>query len=161
MTSQILSQERLRYLLDYDPIEGLFRWIRPTSNRIRAGSVCGCRDKHGYVVIRVDRKLYKAHQLAWLYTHGSFALELDHINQIRDDNRIHNLRVASRSMQMHNAGMLRNNTSGAKGVSYHAAAKKWHARIWVSGKCHSVGYFSTIEEAQKERNAVHNLLSGR
>jgi hypothetical protein len=110
------------------------------------------------VVIRVDGKLYKAHQLAWLYTYGTFAKELDHINQIRNDNRVCNLRVASRSMQMHNAGMLKNNTSGAKGVSYHAAAKKWHARIWVKGKCHSIGYFSTVEEAQKERNAVHDLL---
>jgi succinyl-CoA synthetase alpha subunit len=106
----------------------------------------------------LDGKLYKAHQLAWLYTHGVFAKELDHINQIRNDNRINNLRMASRSMQMHNAGMLKNNTSGAKGVSYHTASKKWHARIWVDGKCRSVGYFDTVEEAQKERNAVHDLL---
>jgi len=121
--------------------------------------VCNCQDKHGYVVIRIDRKLYKAHQLAWLYTHGTFAPELDHINRIRNDNRIANLRAASRSMQMHNAGMLKNNTSGVKGVSYHAASKKWHARIWVDGKCRHVGFFATIEEAQKERNAVYDLLS--
>jgi hypothetical protein len=158
MTHQILTQEHLHFLLDYDPNTGLFRWKNPASNRVRIGSVCNCYDKYGYVVIRVVGKLFKAHQLAWLYIHGKFAPELDHINQIRDDNRIANLRKASRSMQMHNAGMLRNNTSGAKGVSYHAASKKWHARIWIAGKCHSIGYFSTVEEAQKERNAVHNLL---
>jgi hypothetical protein len=158
MTPQILTQERLRFLLDYDPNTGLFRWKNPTSNRVRIGSVCSCHDKHGYIVIRVVGKLFKAHQLAWLYTHGKFASELDHINQTRDDNRIVNLREASRSMQMHNAGMLRNNTSGAKGVSYHAPAKKWHARIWIAGKCHSIGYFNTVEEAQKERDAIHNLL---
>jgi hypothetical protein len=158
MTYQILTQERLRFLLDYAPDTGTFRWAHPTSNRVQTNAVCACQDKHGYIVIRLDGKLYKAHQLAWLYTHGVFAKELDHINQIRNDNRIENLRAASRSMQMHNAGMLKNNTSGAKGVSYHTASKKWHARIWVDGKCRSVGYFDTVEKAQKERNAVHDLL---
>ena len=158
MTTEILTQARLQYLLDYDPHSGAFCWANPTSPRVQTGLTCACHDKYGYIVVRLDTRLYKAHQLAWLYTHGVFTPELDHINRIRDDNRIVNLRAALRSEQMHNAGMLRNNTSGAKGVSYHKASRKWHARIWVAGICRSLGYFSTVEEAKKERDAVHNLL---
>ena len=159
MTTQILTQARLQYLLEYDPSSGIFYWVNPTSNRVQIGAACICHDKHGYVVMRIDSKLYKAHQLVWLYVNGTFAPELDHINRIRDDNRVINLRIASRSIQMHNAGMLKNNTSGAKGVSYHKPTHKWHARIWIAGICHSVGYFNTVEEAKKERDAIHNLLS--
>lgn len=158
MTFTILTQDKLKELLTYNPDTGVFTWLTPTSNRVKRNSVCNCHDKHGYIVVRINRRLYKAHQLAWLYTFGSFAKELDHINKIRNDNRIVNLRLATRSQQMHNAGMLKNNTSGVKGVSWHKAAKKWHARIWVNGKCLSVGYFDTIDAAQKERDANHSLF---
>jgi hypothetical protein len=161
MTTKILTQDRLKELLQYDADTGVFTWLNPTSNRIQRGSICNCHDKHGYIVIRLDSRLYKSHQLAWLYIYGVFSKELDHINQIRDDNRLVNLREATRSEQMHNAGMLKNNTSGVKGVSWHKASKKWHARLWIDGKCHSLGYFDTVESAQKERDANHSLLSLR
>lgn len=161
MTDNILTQDRLRALLAYDPDTGIFTWITPTSNRVKKGAVCACKDKHGYVVIRLDSRLYKAHQLAWLYMFGEFAKELDHINRVPHDNRIVNLRIASRSEQMHNAGMLRNNTSGVKGVSWHKTAKKWHVRIWSNGVCHSFGYFDSLELAKKERDAKYSLLAGR
>ena len=159
MTTQILAQDRLKSLLHYNPDTGVFTWLKTASNRAPAGTACSCHDAHGYIVIRVDGKLYKAHQLAWLYQHNTFAPELDHINRQRDDNRIANLRAASRSDQMHNAGMLKNNTSGVKGVSFHKASQKWHARVWKSGKCHSLGYFDSIEDARKVRDANHHLQS--
>lgn len=161
MVTQILTQKRLKELLSYDPETGIFTWVKPTSRRVSVGSVCACKDVKGYVVIRLLNKLYKAHQLAWLYTHGCFAKELDHINRNPSDNRIVNLRVATRSEQMHNAGMLKNNTSGVKGVSWHKASKKWHVRIWFNGKCKSFGYFDCLESAKKERDARTTLFGTR
>lgn len=161
MVTQILTQKRLKELLSYSPETGVFTWISPTGNRVKQGQQCLCTDKHNYVVIRIFNKLYKAHQLAWLYTYGTFAKELDHINRNPNDNRIANLRVATRSEQMHNAGMLKNNTSGVKGVSWHKPSKRWHVRIWIDGKCKSFGYFDCLEKAKKERDARATLLRSR
>lgn len=158
MATQILTQARLQELLTYDPNTGVFVWQKRTSNRVKLGHICSCLDKHGYIVIRLDGKLYKSHQLAWLYAYGVFAKELDHINQIRNDNRLVNLRQATRSQQMHNAGPLKNNTSGVKGVSWDKRVRKWHARIWINGKCQCLGFFETLETAQKVRNANHAIL---
>ena len=161
MTTQILTQNRLKELLSYNPDTGIFTWRHPTSNRVKVGDVCSCKDVKGYLVIRLFNKQYKAHQLAWLYTHGCFVKELDHINRQPGDNRMANLRVATRSEQMHNAGMLKNNISGVKGVCWHKASGKWHVRIWFNGKCNSFGYFDCLESAKKERDARTKIFSAR
>lgn len=142
-----LTAERLRELLSYDPETGIFLWRVSLSRRVAlgmtAGTLCG-----GYTLIRICEKAYRAHRLAWLYVHGRWPIDqLDHINGIRDDNRIANLREANNVEQQQNRAMQRNNTSGHHGVGWCKRDAKWHARIMFKGVRKSLGFFDSLEEA--------------
>lgn len=88
----MITQDRLRELLHYDPDTGIFTRLVSTGWRGKVGDVAGYKNPDGYLVIMIDYKLYLAHRLAWLYTYGRFPEVTDHINGVRDDNRIVNLR---------------------------------------------------------------------
>lgn len=103
---------------------------------------------NGYRYLWVDGKCKLAHRLAWLITTGDEpAGQIDHINGDRLDNRISNLRVASRSENGQNRGIQANNTSGYVGVSWHKANAMWWAGIKLNGKRKSLGYFHDPAEA--------------
>lgn len=126
------SLERLRHLLSYDQDTGFFRWRNPEGKKAKtlAGREAGCLNAYGYRVIRIDGVLYQASRLAWLYVHEREPSdEIDHANGTRDDNRIANLREATRAQNVANQGAQTRNASGLKGVSWHAGDKKWRARI--------------------------------
>lgn len=141
----MITAEEVRALLDYDPDTGVFRWRVPRVGR-RAGSIAGNKNGPGYWQISLNYKRYAGHRLAWLYVHGSWPpAEVDHINMNKTDNRICNLRSATREQNRHNTTLSKRNTSGFKGVSFHRKMGKFQA-------CHrrkSLGYFSTAEEAHK------------
>lgn len=143
-----ISQEELKEILHYDPETGIFtRRVASANNKMKVGQVAGNIDR-GYVRIMVMGRLYRAHRLAWLYVHGRFPPdEIDHINGVRGDNRLCNLRPATKSQNGMNRGAIRGKTSGYKGVSWHKRDKKWHAQATVDGNHHCLGYFDTAEEA--------------
>ena len=142
-----LTAERLRELLNYDRETGVF-----TRNEDRggyaAGSASGCKS-HGYLTIKVDRIAYQAHRLAWLYVYGRWPRDqIDHINGIRDDNRIVNLREATGAKNQQNRRRATaNNTTGVLGVSWHKRDKKFRASIQISGENKHIGYFNTAAAA--------------
>src|SRR6267378_3706505 len=104
----------LRWLLEYDPVTGIF--VRLTG-RYR-GKQVGYINPRGRLMIGLGRQKYFAHRLAWLYVHGKWPDgELDHINGDASDNRIVNLRPATRSQQNANCPARRTNALGIKGVS--------------------------------------------
>lgn len=141
----MLTQERVKELLDYYPATGVFVW-KVNKNRAKAGSTAGSPYSTGYVYIQIDGKKYKAHRLAWLYVYGCWPdKEIDHINRNRSDNRLGNLRDTDKNSW--NTGDYKNNTSGYQGVSWHKHAKKWLAQIKVYGKQKHLGLFDTIEAA--------------
>lgn len=147
-----LSLDRLKSLLKYNPDDGLFTWIKKPaarSNRIKPGDIAGCRkNDSGYIVINIDGSSFRAHRLAWFYVHGYWPDgNIDHINNIKDDNRICNIREASDSENGWNTGKPSTNTSGVKGVSWEKQTKKWLAQCWVSGKHYRVGRFSSFDAA--------------
>lgn len=142
-----LTQARLKELLHYDADTGVFTWI---ANTIRIGRVAGGLDKNGYVLIHIDGKRRKAHRLAWLYINGEFPTQyIDHVTCIRSDNRLSNLREASKSENEHNRHKYSNNKAGFKGVSWHAASQKWQSCIKVNGKQKHLGLFDVAEIAHK------------
>ena len=153
------TAERVRELLSYDPETGDFRWMVSRGGQ-RAGSIARCVRHDGYVVIMIDRKLYYAHQLAWLYMHGELVSELDHINGIRSDNRIFNLRPATRTQNNGNSRKPKHNTSGFKGVCYHKRDKKWQAQIHHKGRQIWLGLFDTAEAAHAAYCEKANELFG-
>lgn len=146
-----LTPERLKHLLDYNQETGIFTWLNkpaPRSNRIKPGYVAGCKTDSGYIIINVDGYSYRAHRLAWFYVNGVWPPEkMDHINGVKHDNRIANLREASSFENGWNVGMPSTNTSGVKGVCWEKQTKKWLAQCWVSGKHYRVGRFSSFDAA--------------
>jgi hypothetical protein len=143
----VITQQRLRDVLGYDPETGVFTWLRTKGSRAVAGSKAGRRARLGYIEIMVDRRRYQAHRLAWLYMTGRHPEHLiDHINMDPGDNRFANLREATHSQNKANALRHRDNSTGRKGV-YRTAGGRYHAMIGVTGKIHCLGTFATVEEA--------------
>lgn len=143
----MLTQARLQELLKYDPLTGEFTNIKSGKGRKPVGAVVGCAHKHGYVTSMVDGKNYLHHRLAWLYVHGYMPeADVDHRDGDRANNRLKNLREATRSENCQNAAKRSDNTSGFTGVW--PVGKKWRAKVAVNGREHHAGYFATRELAQ-------------
>ena len=148
------TAEHLRSVLHYDHATGIFTRKVSTSNNVKVGDVAGCPDGHGYLNIMVCSRKYKAHRLAWLYMYGEWPNDqIDHINRIRTDNRIANLREVSHKQNLQNAGKYSHNTSGHPGVCWNKRASKWQAQITHNQKDIFLGRFATIEEAIAARKA--------
>jgi hypothetical protein len=143
----VITQERLRELLHYDPDTGLFTWKVDRRGTAKAGSVAGGPNSDGYIQIRVLGKRYKAHQLAWLYCNGVIPKEIDHEDTDKSNNRIKNLRPSTRSQNRANTKAACTNKSGFKGVSLHKSSNKYIAQIKIKGKKKSIGYFDSPEKA--------------
>ena len=154
----MITQNRLRELLQYAPETGEFMW-RVSHPRAKVGAIAGATDHYGYVVIRLDGHLYKAHRLAWLYVHGVWPPKnIDHINRVKNDNRMENLRLADQSINMHNVDVRVNSKSGVAGVTWRADRKKWNARIKVGYKNFNLGLFDDVAAAVAARRAAEVRL---
>jgi len=152
-----ITQERLKEILSYNSDTGIF------TNRITrgpsaiSGSVAGSVNPSGYILIQIDRKSYKAHRLAWMFTHGKFPLaNIDHINGVRIDNRIVNLRSASHSENLKNQKIRATNSSGVTGIYWNNAKRKWRAYIKDLGKQVHLGLFDDKFEAICARKSAEN-----
>lgn len=145
--SDELTQDELKKRLIYDASSGIFsRIITAKSKNLKVGYI----RKDGYRYIRGDKKQYLAHRLVWLYVNGKFPNKLiDHINGIKDDNRICNLREANNSQNGMNKTKLKNNTSGYKGVCLDKKSGKWVAQTRVDGRKKLIGRYESPEDASK------------
>lgn len=162
MTQQTLTQSRAQQLLDYCPDSGLFTRKVALSNSVKVGDVAGTVNGKGYVELYVDGRKYLAHRLAWLmFTGTNPSGQIDHVNGIKTDNRIANLRCVDGSTNMENQrAALRGSSSGLLGVSWAACAKKWKAQIQVNGSVKYLGLFKCkvkAHEAYLEAKRRHHL----
>jgi hypothetical protein len=157
----MLTIKRLKELLHYDPVTGVFTRLvpRPGPNG-HVGAEAGCDNGQGYIRIYVDSVPYKARRLAWFYMTGEWVDEVDHRNTVRSDNRWGNLREATRGQNRTNCSAYKNNTSGLKGVSFYRPNGKWKAQIQASGRKTFLGYHDTPEEAHSAYIAMANKLHG-
>lgn len=160
MAKADLTAQRLRELLHYNPDTGLFTRNKRISNSAPAGAIVGCQNGNGYLRIRLDDVLYHSHRLAWLYTHGRWPqFFIDHINGVRSDNRLCNLRDVTQVTNMQNLRSARRSSrSGVLGIHYYRQTNRWQARIRIHGKAKSLGYFATKEEAGAAYLAAKRLL---
>ena len=152
--NQQFLQERFKYR------DGHLFWIKPTNNRVKIGQPAGTRSNSGYIQIQLKGKLYLEHRLIWLYHYGVWPEEhTDHINGIKDDNRIENLREATNQQNQFNRKSRKGSSSKHKGVSWYKPGKKWLARYCYKGKPYHLGYYETEEEAaeayQKATEHLH------
>jgi hypothetical protein len=143
-----ITVSELQRRFDYRDDGVLVRKVRASNQP--AGTVAGSIANTGYVMISIDRRDYLAHRLVWLHFRGEWPDgDLDHINGIKHDNRIENLRLATKMQNMANIGRFSSNTSGAKGVHWLASKRKWQARIRIDGRRVHLGYFDTLTAAAK------------
>lgn len=155
-----LTQDGVWNTLRYDTETGVFTWAVSPRQNVRAGAVAGMVNSQGYRVIKVRGSGYMAHRLAWFFTNGVWPSdEIDHINGNRDDNRIANLREASRADNNRNVAMRRDNSSGRKGVTWHKG--RWYAQIQRDGKKIYLGSFTDLDAAANAYRAAEIRLFGQ
>jgi hypothetical protein len=161
-----LTAEYVRECLDYDPETGLFKWkTRPLEhfkdkrswaawNTKYANKKTGMTCSTGYLDIRVNNRLYRAHRLAWLIVYGKWPdNQIDHNDGKRDNNKIDNLSDVPHHVNGKNQKLRITNTSGHQGVSLRKN-NTWIARITVNNKDLYLGSFKNIEEAIKVRKSA-------
>jgi hypothetical protein len=143
----MITQELVRELFDYHP-DGFLVWKKQISIRAPIGKIVGqdSFEKLGYRKCRIYGKTYKQHALIFLWHHGHVAETVDHINGIRSDNRIENLREATQRQQCMNRARLANKTL-PKGV--YKKGKKVCAMIRVHQKNIWLGAYTSIDDAQQ------------
>lgn len=157
-----ITYARVMEQLSYDPETGELRWKVPSCNSVKAGNVAGALAPDGYRCIKLGPKIFGAHRLAWFIVHGEWPDgEIDHINGIRDDNRIANLRDISRQGNVHNRRKSWS-ASGYLGVSRNHG--RWRASISVNGRTITIGNFGTPEEAHaaylEAKRRLHPTFAG-
>jgi len=145
MSKQIITQNQLKEILEYNPETGRF-------TRIKNRKIAGSPNNQGYINIYVYDRLYKAHRLAFLYMTGEWPnYQVDHINHLRFDNRWINLRDVTKKVNAQNRSPSKNNTSGCAGVYWNKNEKQWHASYYLNGKNRHLGCFTIFEEAVTAR----------
>lgn len=153
-----ITSDELRRLVNYDPETGKFVWLVNYGDRRKIGDAVGWKQKH-YMCVEIKRNRYLLHRLAWLYVYGEFPdVFVDHINCDALDNRIANLRLATKQQNMCNRGATKSNKSGFKGVW--KCNNKYRARIMWNGEQVNLGYFKTPEEANEAYAAAAIRLHG-
>ena len=152
----MLTFEKAKELFVYDRETGIIKWRKRLSNSQRADLVAGCTRGNGYTQIRFKGKPYYAHRIAMLLSFGfcDDELEIDHINHVRNDNRLSNLRFVTSTGNSRNRSMDSRNTTGATGVYYRKDRRKYVARIAIDGVYIFLGEFVTLEEAAKVRKVA-------
>lgn len=148
-----LTQKRVKELLDYDPETGLLTWKVNRRGSAKAGDVIKTVDGAGYIQLSVDSKRYLAHRVIWLWNYGYFPEnQVDHINRIKTDNRLCNLREVSRSCNLQNTNLSMRNSTGVKGVS---PDKSGLFRVFIMFK----GYQSCVVSCKDFVEAVAHRLA--
>lgn len=154
----MISQERLRQLVIYNPYTGKF--IRRSSRyESNVGKEIGTLDTRGYIVMTVGGTTQLAHRLAWLYVYGYFPpSHIDHINGDTTDNRIANLREATAKQNVENQKLHKNNKTGFRGVTFRASSGRYLAHVKHNRQQIYVGSFATAEEASAAVKAKQDEL---
>lgn len=152
---QLLSLKHAQEL--FDLVDGSLINKVSRGRRAKPGMVAGTPNGDGYLRVMVKRTQYRVHRIVWLMVYGQWPKgQIDHINGIRDDNRVENLREVTAQGNQRNQHIRVDNTSGITGVA--AENGFWTARIKVDGRKIRLGRFRTINEAAAARKAAETVL---
>lgn len=147
---------RLREVLSYDSLTGVFTWNCdmewPSAGLSFVKGEVADRERlrDGYNMVVVDRRRYMAHRVAWLFTTGAWPRGvIDHINGVKNDNRFENLRDTTQKVNGQNRREAnKNNHAGLLGVYPNRRTGRWRAQIRIAGKARDLGTFATPQLAQ-------------
>jgi hypothetical protein len=154
----------VRECMNYDPDTGSLTWNRRPeghfkrrrtwlawNKRFAGKEVGGVHTETGYRTTKFDNGVHLVHRLIWLWVHGSCPEQIDHINHIRTDNRLANLRAADPVINGSNISLPADNTSGRVGVYWVAHRGTWAAKICHRRKKMHIGTFVAFEDACRAR----------
>jgi hypothetical protein len=152
---------RIKQLFDYVSQTGHLYWRAKGRGRVKtrpAGTILST----GYIGVVIGEKRHFAHRICWAIHFGKWPSDqIDHINGIKIDNRICNLREATNSQNGKNARIPSNNTSGVCGVTYDKVNKRWRSIIKVNGKQIHLGRWSSFEDAVVARKEAESCYFGQ
>ena len=169
MRKDLPSPELLRKILRYEPDTGKLFWRERSvdmfaDSKHNAELACSAWNSrfagkdaltafncNGYKTGSILNRCYLAHRIIWAMVYDEWPENIDHINGVRDDNRIQNLRSVSRSENNRNKKRQSNNASGVCGVNWHKQHSKWRAYIKADGKVKNLGYFTDFDDAVAAR----------
>lgn len=164
--TDIVDLSYAQSILDYNPVSGELTWKTRSDvglwwNDRYAGKVAGSISPNGYRQILINKQSHKSHRIAWLLFYGEWpSLCIDHIDRNRTNNKIENLRLATKAENGRNANIQKNNTTGVTGVYWRGKRKKFEAQIRDNGKLKSLGYFNRIEDAKSARERAEVNIFG-
>jgi len=139
--------------------DGKLYW-KVNKNRARKGQRAGSYQKNsGYRTLCIDNNNLLEHRAVFLMHKGYLPPMLDHINRIKDDNRIENLREVTESLSNHNRSSWGKNAKYGRNVCWHPRMKKYRVQIQISGKQMLIGEFDHLEDAQDAAEKVRDLYS--
>ena len=156
--AQQLSQEYLHLLFTY--CDGKLFWKVAKAKRLKLNQEAGCHKEKGYFHIGIDGTNYLLHRLIFCMHYGYMPEFVDHIDGNPSNNKIENLRAATRSQNNCNSKIQKNNTSGIRGVSWHKTKNKWQVRCQANKKNINLGYFEDFELAEFVAQEARNLYHG-
>jgi hypothetical protein len=144
---KILDVARLQEYLSYNQITGRLVWRKKKGQNTIVDAEAGHYTKAGYRLVGFDMYQFFEHRVVWAVFYGEQPPQfIDHIDGDRGNNRIENLRAATRELNNQNLRRPKtHNTSGFLGVSL--AGTTWQARIRINGKPTYLGRFKTKEAA--------------
>jgi hypothetical protein len=158
----MMTPDQLRLLVDYDPDTGHMLW-KPRGSRRWNSNFAGKPafanpSKDGYLTGRLLGRNYKSHRVAWAISTGEWPSGLiDHINGVRADNRLDNLRVVDDAGNAQNQARRSNNTSGEQCISWFARDSKWWVKITKDRKQIHIGFFDKLADAIIARDAAYKV----
>lgn len=150
-----LTYEEAHRLFTYK--DGCLYW-KVSGNRRRVGMIAGTRTGDGYISIKINYRLHRAHRIIWVMHQKEPAAFIDHIDGDQLNNRIENLRAATHAQNCRNRRVRHDSKSGVKGVTRKKG--KWYTCVILDGKRYSAGYFVDKEDAIAAVDKLRKELHG-
>lgn len=154
--------------IDFDTLHKLFEYkdgllLRKitTSNNAKAGSIVGCLNNNGYLVVRINDKLLYVHRIIYMLHNGISNGVVDHVDMNKLNNKIENLRLCSISQNLQNRTKTAANTSGYKNVYWCASEGKYKVQVTKNKHRYHGGTFDCVEEANKSAQHLRKVLHER